>query len=84
MRKVSLQGAPMGAPPQQIEWLATAVRSIAAASQDSDITDIGRNYSLPTFTVLRTMPASPTTTDLRDVICTLITDLTRGGSTRTG
>ena len=85
MRKVSLQGAPTGTPPQQICWLTNAVRQIASASQDNDITDIGANYTISTaYTTQRTMPASPTLTDVTNVLCTLLSDLAKGGSQRTG
>lgn len=84
MRRVNLQGAPTGTVQQQIAWLVSAVQQLSSASTDNDTVDIATNFSLPTFTVLRTIPASPSTTDLKNVLCTLLSDLQKGGSVRTG
>lgn len=83
MRAVFLIGSPTGSPDQKIKWLFDRIGDLAEASTDNNTVDIAGAFSLPTYNVLRVVPASPSTTDLRDVICTLIDDLKRGGSVRT-
>ena len=83
MRKVALQGFPTGTVADRMGWLEDAVRNVASASQDNDTGDIAGAYTIEAaFTEQRDIPASPTLTDLTNVICTLLGDLARGGSNR--
>ena len=86
MRTVFVQGAPAGNPDQKMTWLEAAVRALADASNDNDTTDIASNFAITgTFTTVRTLNASTATlADVINVFCTLLTDLQKGGSVRTG
>lgn len=85
MRKVSLSGAPSGQPQQQIAWLHNALREIERASNDNDPMIIAQNFTITgAFTTTRTLNvATATLSDLIAVVATLISDLQKGGSSRT-
>jgi hypothetical protein len=85
MRKYMMQGRPSGTPAQQIDWLFRQLSMVSQASIDNDTIDIASNFVLNnTYTTQRTIPASPSQTDFNNVLCTLIADLQKGGSNRTG
>lgn len=85
MRRVIIQGAPGGTTESRLRWLESAVRQISYASADNDTIDIATNFTLnATYTTQRSLPASPTLTDVINVLSTLLADLQKGGSTRTG
>lgn len=84
MRAVTIIGFPPGNLTPLERWLFDRIGDLAEASTDNNTIDIAGAFSLPTYTVTRTIPSSPSTTDLKNVLCTLIDDLKRGGSVRTG
>lgn len=84
MRTVMLQGSPGSEPPEQIQWLTDRVRDLAEASSDNQTTDIAGAFSITgAFTTARSLnTGTATLADVINVLCTLITDLQRGGSSR--
>lgn len=85
MRPVFLQGAPMGTPEQKLQWLEDAVRNLAGASTDQNPVDIASEYTITgTLTPTRSIDVTtPTAANIAAVLATLISDLQKGGSTRT-
>lgn len=47
----------------------------ASAETLARLRAVAREYSVGTYATLRALPSSPTTTDLRNVLATLIVDL---------
>lgn len=85
MRPVQLGPFPANAPvQQQIQWLARAVESIAAASRESDPNVYADDYTITNITESRSLNCdTATTAQLADVVATFLQDHQTRGSKRT-
>lgn len=59
----------------------SALQEIARASYENDPAVIASDFTVTNYTETRTLDAgTATTTDIANVLCTLISDLTKGGA----
>lgn len=82
MRRVTLPVPPPGITASvEGRFLLTALQEIARASFESDPAVIASDFTLENYTETRTLDVgTATTTDIANVLATLILDLSRGGA----
>lgn len=82
MRRVTLPVPPPGiAATADGRFLLAALQEIARASVENDPAAIASDFTVSNYTETRTLDAgTATTADVANVLCTLISDLAKGGA----
>jgi len=82
MRPISLGQPPVNDKAAMGQWMLGALQEIERASHD-DIPQMFSSYTVTNYTATRTLDAATaTTTDIANVLCTLIADLKARGPKR--